>query len=135
MKKRSQVVVIGIIQKGDTYLVTKRIQTGKDDAGFNGKWQFPGGGLEFGEAPSETLVRELKEELDVEVSILRYLRPLSVIHYTWWHGILLPYVCELKDPNAEIRLNEEASEYRWCTKSEIKKLEAILSLYTLVDML
>jgi len=135
MKNRTQVVAIGIVQKANRYLLTKRAQQDREDQGFHGKWQFPGGSLEFGESPEQTVVREMKEELGVVVTTARFLLPLSVIHYGWWQGILLSYVCELKDPNATIVLNEEASEYRWCTTEEIKQLDAMPSLYTIADML
>jgi len=135
MKNRTQVVAIGIVQKGNRYLLTKRIQQDSEDQGFHDKWQFPGGGLEFGESPEQTVIRELKEELGVEVTTTRFLPPISVIHYGWWQGILLTYICDLKNPNASITLNEEASEFRWCTVEEIKQLDAMPSLYELADML
>ncbi|MCR4328981.1 MAG: NUDIX hydrolase [Candidatus Roizmanbacteria bacterium] len=135
MKNRTQVVAIGIVQKGNRYLLTKRVQRDSEDVGFHDKWQFPGGGLEFGESPEQTVIRELKEEIGVVVRTTRFLPPLSVIHYGWWQGILLSYVCELANPESSIVLNEEASEYRWCTVEEIKRLDAMPSLCEIADML
>ena len=135
MKAHTQVVAVGIVQKGDRYLVTKRVEVNPAEKKFHDMWQFPGGGHEFGETPEETVVRELKEEIGVDVVVKRFLIPLSVIHHTWWQGILLSYVCELHNPKAFIILNTESSQYRWCTKEEIKQLDAMPSLYTIVDML
>lgn len=57
-------VAAGIIWKGDCFLAAKRPE-GKPRAGY---WEFPGGKQEPGETIRETLVRELREELDIVCS-------------------------------------------------------------------
>lgn len=54
-----------IIKDENRLLIAKRHS--KDPLG--GKWEFPGGKIEPGETPQECLVREIKEELGVEVKI------------------------------------------------------------------
>ncbi|MEH7399188.1 8-oxo-dGTP diphosphatase MutT [Priestia megaterium] len=58
-------VVAAIIKDKDLLLIAKRHS--KDL--LAGKWEFPGGKLEPGETPEECLVREIREELRVEVEI------------------------------------------------------------------
>ena len=42
---------------------------------FGGMWEFPGGKQEVGESPEQALIRELKEELSIEVEVLRSFPP------------------------------------------------------------
>ena len=63
--------VIAIIKKGDKYLLTKRQEIDKKDPkDFLGKWQLPGGGVNFGERVEEAVKREVKEELALDVEVI-----------------------------------------------------------------
>jgi len=57
-------VVAGVIKDGDRIFATQR---GYGDQ--KGGWEFPGGKMEPGETPQQALVRELKEELAVDVRV------------------------------------------------------------------
>lgn len=52
--------------KGEV-LLTKRSQNAKNE---KGKWEAPGGAVEFGETLEEAIRREMKEELGIEIEIL-----------------------------------------------------------------
>jgi len=58
-------VVAGIIWKDDQILISKRQ---KDDS-LGGYWEFPGGKREPDETLEAALIREIKEELDIEISV------------------------------------------------------------------
>jgi 8-oxo-dGTP diphosphatase len=58
-------VVAAVIEDDGRVLVCRR-RAGKADAG---KWEFPGGKIEPGETPSEALVREIREELDLSIEV------------------------------------------------------------------
>lgn len=57
-------VCAGVIIKEDFVLIGKR----KAQDRFGGKWEFPGGKVEEGELPEDCLIRELKEELNIDVT-------------------------------------------------------------------
>ncbi|WP_445996911.1 (deoxy)nucleoside triphosphate pyrophosphohydrolase [Okibacterium fritillariae] len=58
-------VAAAIIEQDGLVLVCRR----NLDRDFGGKWEFPGGKIEPGESPSQALVREIREELGVTVSV------------------------------------------------------------------
>ena len=60
-----QRVTAAIIEEGGKIFIARR-REGKNLAG---KWEFPGGKIEPGETPEESLARELAEELDLRVSV------------------------------------------------------------------
>ncbi|MDP4180960.1 MAG: 8-oxo-dGTP diphosphatase MutT [Bacillota bacterium] len=83
-------VTAAIIKKGDKILIAKRAQGEK----LAGKWEFPGGKIENGETPVECIKREIREELDVEIEVLKFYHESS---YSYEHGEikLLAYLCRL----------------------------------------
>ncbi len=58
-------VAAALVFRNGKLLITQRF----DDAHLGGLWEFPGGKRENGESFEECLVRELREELDFEVSV------------------------------------------------------------------
>ena len=55
-------VVAGILEQDGRVLICRR----RSDQAHALKWEFPGGKMEAGETPQESLIRELREELGVE---------------------------------------------------------------------
>ena len=121
-----QAVVIAIVQKGDKYLLTKRAEA--SDPKHLGKWQQPGGGLEFGETPEEALLREVREELGIEVTNIRFVPKVFTAIRETWQGLFMCFLCEMKDEHAKVTINEEASEYGWFTFEEMKGLDSLPKL-------
>jgi 8-oxo-dGTP diphosphatase len=75
----------------DGRVLLARRPAGKPLAGL---WEFPGGKIEAGETPEAALIRELKEELDIDVPP-RCLAPLSFAShgYPEFHLLMPLYVC------------------------------------------
>lgn len=66
MKNRAPLLVsAGIIHRNGKILVGQRRRNDRHPL----KWEFPGGKVEFGESPQQALVRELREELQIEAQV------------------------------------------------------------------
>lgn len=124
--KKIDVVVIGIVVQNSTFLLTRRQDVKNPRSPYHNKWQFPGGGLEFGESPEEAIERELLEEIGVEVEIVCLVPKIfHTVRNNVWQGVFIAYICRMKNPHKPIRLDHEASEYAWLTIDEVKKRDTI----------
>ena len=63
-------VVAGVIEHDGKILCMERDQGKYDYVSF--KWEFPGGKIEEGETLEQTLIRELHEELEIDVDIKNF---------------------------------------------------------------
>lgn len=70
-KNQFAIVVAVVVNQNGQILLAKRNQPNSPE--IHGKWEFPGGGIEFGEEPEAALLRETKEETGLEVKITRLL--------------------------------------------------------------
>jgi 8-oxo-dGTP diphosphatase len=84
------VVAVALVDSDGRVLLAQR-PVGKSMAGL---WEFPGGKVQPGEAPEAALIRELKEELDIDVTEA-CLAPLTFAshRYERFHLLMPLYVC------------------------------------------
>ena len=84
-------VAAGVITDARGRILLARRTEGRDLAGL---WEFPGGKVEAGEAPEETVVREIREEIGVETKI-DCLAPLTFASHSYedFHLLMPLYVC------------------------------------------
>ena len=84
------VVAVALVDADDRVLIAQRPE-GKQLAGL---WEFPGGKLEPGERPEDALIRELREELGIEVK-LACLAPLTFASHAYddFHLLMPLYIC------------------------------------------
>ncbi len=85
-------VAIGIVQDDQGRLL---IQRRPYDGLLGGLWEFPGGKVEPGESAEEAVLRELREEQRLEVTVDRLL-PLVNHAYTHFKVTLHPHLCTMR---------------------------------------
>lgn len=94
------------------------------------KWEFPGGKLELGEDPSDCIVREIREELNLEIRILD--QAPSVLHEVRidLQMELIPFVCSLEGGVLEVR---EHNAIKWCSPMELEGLDWAVADLAVLD--
>ncbi|SHN25767.1 (deoxy)nucleoside triphosphate pyrophosphohydrolase [Mucilaginibacter sp. OK098] len=83
------------------------------------KWELPGGKMEPYEKPEQCLIREIKEELNIEIEITKSLAP-NIHDYPFISIKLIPFIC--KCVSGEIELREHA-DFKWLNTSELLDLD------------
>ncbi len=82
------------------------------------QWEFPGGKQEENETDEETLLREIREELDVDIEIIQKL-PVTTKDQGWREIILVPFVCKLR--TFEMTLSEH-EQIMWLDPQDLLSL-------------
>jgi ADP-ribose pyrophosphatase YjhB (NUDIX family) len=94
-----------------------RVRTHK----WSNLWGIPGGKVKWGETSEQALIRELKEETNLDVTNITFVLVQDCIHskefYRDAHFVLLNYTCHCTGP-LEVSLNNEAQEFRWTSPGE-----------------
>jgi 8-oxo-dGTP pyrophosphatase MutT (NUDIX family) len=138
-----RVTSTAIIHKDGKYLIVKRSLQKK---AFPGKWTVPGGGLEvtdYVNTPKTTeeswyygiensLVREIREEVDLEVGKLKYLLDVIFIRPDNVPVATLSYYCDWK--SGEVKLNEENIDFKWVPIEEVDGYDLISGIAEEIKM-
>lgn len=120
----NRIIVHTLIKVDNKYLVTKR---SKNESTYPEYWDIPGGLVEYGELPRDAVIRETKEEVNLNII------PTNVIHEDSnldvekdMIFIRLVYLCELNDDINNIKLDyDEHYEYRFIESLDELKGELI----------
>ena len=114
--KRLLVCAVALIDADGRVLMAKRPE-GKTLAGL---WEFPGGKVEEGERPEAALIRELKEELGIDVTE-SCLAPLTFASHTYadFHLLMPLYVCRRWKG---IPRGLEGQELKWVQAKDLRAL-------------
>jgi mutator protein MutT len=111
---RSLVVAAAVIERGGRFLLTRRPR----GVHLEGCWEFPGGKCDAGETLAACLIREVREELAVEVRVGAEV--FATTHAYPDRSIELHFfACEL----AGVPAPQMGQEMRWVRRAELSTLE------------
>ncbi len=103
-------VVAAIIRKENRIFATQR-----GYGQWKDYWEFPGGKVEAGEMPVQALHREIREELDTQIRVDKYLTTIEW-DYPQFHLVMHCYMCSLVTDTLHLMEHEAA---RWLSKEEL----------------
>lgn len=100
----------------------------KESEELSGKWELPGGGLNFGEDILEGLKREIEEETGIKIKIVEK-RPLYAWTWRfdnkrkmdWYYSLVLAYKIEME--SLDFKLSDECQEIGFFSKQELEDIE------------
>ena len=84
-----------------------------------GLWEFPGGKIEQNETREQAIIREIKEEMDIDIQVERYISE-KIFNYPDKSINLIALEC--KKISGEIKLIEH-EDIKWVEKNDLKKFE------------
>jgi ADP-ribose pyrophosphatase YjhB (NUDIX family) len=124
------------IQELNVYLVLSnegRLLLLKREDGF---WEFPGGGVGWGERPEDASVRETKEETGLTPDNVSFLAITSATYEKGGdekHSIYIVYKGNAR--GSDVRLSREHSEFRWVMPHEAKYMKLGLNAEPVLELL
>ena len=109
------VVSIALINEVNEILLSKR----PINKHLEGYWEFPGGKIETNESPEQALIREIKEELNIDINN-KCIAPLSFSEFDYkeFQLLLLLYVCRRWEGDP---MSMENNELKWVKPNMLRK--------------
>jgi A/G-specific adenine glycosylase len=105
-------IAVGVVFKNDRVLITRR----QTDGLLGGLWEFPGGKIRDSETAQDACIREIKEEVNLEVRVDRHLA--TVKHaYTHFKIVMEVFCCRYQSGRVKLK---GPDAHRWIRFSEFK---------------
>ena len=121
--KTIRVVAAIIIEKEKVFATQRGYGEFKDG------WEFPGGKIELGAIPEAAIVREIKEELDTEIEVVKLLDTVEY-DYQQFHLSMDCFICKIKSGDLVLKEHEAA---KWLTKENLDSVDWLPADLSLIE--
>ena len=122
-------VVAAVIKATDATGKDMIFATQRGYGEYKDGWEFPGGKIEAGESPQEALRREIKEELETEITVGEIIDTIEY-DYPTFHLSMDCFWCEVRKGDLVLKEHEAA---RWLTKEQLDDVDWLPADVTLID--
>lgn len=113
--------------KKDEILVLRRHPKSKTNPH---KWELPGGKIENGEFFDKALIREVKEETDLDVKVGDF---CEAVQDDYPHRRTVQLIMYAKDITGDVKISDEHDDWMWASIDEIKSLDITSSLEKIIE--
>lgn len=114
-----------ILNEEGKLFLARRGENAKNE---RGKWETPGGSLEYGEKLEETLIREIQEEYGCKIEIVDQLGVFDhIIPEEKQHWVAISFLCTIVSGEPTILEPHKCSEIGWFSLEEAQGLELTLT--------
>jgi 8-oxo-dGTP diphosphatase len=93
------------------------------------RWEFPGGKLEPDETPEECIVREIKEELDLDIEVIDIYKVVK-FKYEEKDILLLCYLCKILSGEGKPL---ECNDFKWVERDKLLEYEFVPADFPIVE--
>ena len=122
-------IVAGVIRHGSRILCVRRGYSELSYIAF--KWEFPGGKIEANESASDALMREIREELRIQVVVGE---KIMTLRHKYPDYLLKMHAYFCSSQHNTVTLTEH-SDYEWCVASMLGKFDWLEADIPLVEEL
>ncbi len=132
----SQVVTCILEHDGKILLLKRSNQVGT----YRGLWGGVAGYVEELEEPYDTAIKEIRQEVGIEVDALELVRKGNPIEFSdtyegrRYNWVVYPFLFHIQSKEL-VQIDWEHEEYRWVHPSEVRKLETVPGLDEVVSQL
>ena len=124
-------VVAAVIRSINKYGQPIIFATQRGYGEYKDGWEFPGGKIEEGETPQEALKREIREELDTEISVGELIDTIEY-DYPTFHLSMDCFWSDILKGNLVLNEHEAA---KWLTKEQLGNVDWLPADELLIDMI
>ena len=86
-----------------------------------GKWEFPGGGVEFGETCEAEIVREIREEFNIEIEVVEMLDFANhILPEEGQHWVSITFIAQHVGGEPQILEPTKVEEFKWVEPEQLE---------------
>src|SRR5581483_1200758 len=121
MKRGTDYIGVGcgalIVNQASEVLLMKRTKMAQNEAGF---WSKPGGAVELGETVEDAIKREVKEELNVEIELTKFLGYVNhILPQKHQHWIAISYLARIVGGELKNMEPDKVDEIQWFSLDQL----------------